>query len=79
MQQSSPKLIWAGTLCSVLGLGLIGCSSGPESGVHSQNSESGTHSNLPLVDRMPQSRLTSGMPIPTKHHCFVTTQESRMR
>ena len=32
-----------------------------------------------LVDRMPQSRLTSGMPIPTKHHCFVTTQESRMR
>ena len=40
MQQSSPKLIKAGTLFAVLGLGLIGCSSGSESGVYSQSSES---------------------------------------
>ena len=43
MQQSSPKLIKVGALFALLGLGLIGCSSGPESGVHSQNSESGTY------------------------------------
>ena len=42
MQQSSPKLIKAGTLFAVLGLGLIGCSNGSEAGVYSQRSESGT-------------------------------------
>ena len=42
MQQSSPKLITAGTLFAVLGLGLIGCSAGPKPGVSSQSSESGT-------------------------------------
>ena len=41
MQQSSPKLIKAGTLFAVLGLGLIGCSSGPEPGVYSQSAEAG--------------------------------------
>ena len=165
MQQSSLKLSKAGTLFALLGLGLIGCSSGPEAGVYSQSSESGasrytavcegvlptpdltlfdtlhflragaqlvlsydfatrafmgtventteatlrrvrvevhlsnrtklsltkpvdldprhhppgTYSNLPFVDRMPKGWLTSGMPTPTKHHFFVTTQESRMR
>lgn len=43
MQQSSPKLVKVGTLLAVLGLGLIGCSSGPESGVYSQRSEPGTY------------------------------------
>ena len=43
MQQSSPKLITAGTLFAVLGLGLIGCSSGPESGVYSQSAEAGAY------------------------------------
>ena len=42
MQQSSPKLIKAGTLFAMLGLGLIGCTSGLESGVYSQSSEAGT-------------------------------------
>ena len=41
MQQSSPKPITAGTLFALLCLGLIGCSSGPESGVYSQSSEAG--------------------------------------
>ena len=41
MQQSSPNLIKAGTLLALLGLGLIGCSAGPEPGVYSQSSESG--------------------------------------
>ncbi len=43
MQQSSPKLIKAGTLFAVLGLGLIGCSSDSEAGVYSQSSEAGTY------------------------------------
>ena len=41
MQQSSPKLIKVGALFALLGLGLIGCSSGPESGVYSRSSEDG--------------------------------------
>ena len=43
MQQSSPKLVKVGIFLAVFGLGLIGCSSGSESGVHSQSSESGTY------------------------------------
>jgi len=41
MKQSSPQLIKAGALFALLGLGLIGCSSGPEASVYSQGSESG--------------------------------------
>ena len=43
MQKSSPNLIKVGILIALLGLGLIGCSSGPEPGVYSQSSESGTY------------------------------------
>lgn len=41
MQRSSPKLITAGALFAVLGLGLTGWSSGPEAGVYSQSPEAG--------------------------------------
>jgi len=41
MQQSSPKLIKAGALLAMLGLGLIGCNVAPEASVYSQDSETG--------------------------------------
>lgn len=41
MQHSSPKLIKAGALFALLGLSLIGCNAGPETGVYSQSAEAG--------------------------------------